>query len=296
MLHALAAYGIWGLIPLYFIQIQGIPPIEFIGWRIVFTVPICLVIVVFRRQFADVRAALVSPRLLVSLVASASLIASNWLIYILAIQNGHVFAASLAYYINPLVNVLAGTILLKERMSRLQWLAVLPAALGIVVLAWNAGEMLQIAMLLALTFCGYGIVRKLTPVGAVPGLTVETIVLLVPALGILSWYSAHGGVHFGQDPQVDRVAGLAGLVTAVPLLLFAVAARRMPYSTLGFMQFLTPTVVFVLGLFYFGEPLDIGQLASFGLIWGGVGLFMADLALSRRRTRRLAAVSVPTKL
>lgn len=282
--QAITAYFVWGLLPLYLVMVKHVPPFEFIGWRVVFTLPLCLVIVLVRRQWSQVAAALRNPRAVGLLLVSALLIASNWLIYILAIQGGHVFATSLGYYVNPLVNVLAGTVFLRERMSRTQWIAVAIAALGVSLLAWEAREMLGIALALAITFAGYGLVRKLAPVGALPGLTIETLLLTLPAAAMLAWLGAQpGGLRFGQGHSADLAVLCAGVVTALPLLLFAVAARRMDYSTLGFVQFMTPTIVFLLGLFVFHEPLRAVQLACFVLIWSAVALFVWDLVAQRRR-------------
>lgn len=284
--QAIGAYLIWGLFPLYLLTVRHVPAVEFFGWRILFTVPICLIIVFARRQVPEVLRALRNPRLLGLLTVSALLIAANWLTYILAVQAGHIFAASLGYYINPLVNVLAGTIFLRERMSRIQWIAVAIAAAGVSLLAWEARDMLGVALILAISFASYGLVRKLAPVGSLPGLTVETLVLVLPAIGLLAWLGGQpAGLHFaaGAGLAGDFATAVSGIATAVPLLLFAVAARRMDYSSLGFFQFLGPTIIFLLGLFYFHEPLRDSQFACFVLIWIAVGLFVWDLLAQRRR-------------
>lgn len=282
--HAIGAYLIWGLVPLYFALLERVPAFEFVGWRIIFTLPICLAIVLARRQVADVIAALRRPRVVGLLVLSSLLIACNWLTYIAAIQAGHVLATSLGYYINPLVNVLMGTLFLKERMSRTQWFAVAVAAAGVSLLAWGAGEMLGISLVLAATFATYGLVRKLVPVGSLPGLTIETLVLYPAAAAFLAWQSSQaGGTHFGADGRIDLLIAGAGVVTAIPLLLFAEAARRMNYSTLGFIQFLAPTIVFFLGLFVFHEPLKMVQLVCFLLIWSAAAIFVWDLWSRARR-------------
>jgi chloramphenicol-sensitive protein RarD len=261
-----------------------VPPFEFVGWRLVFTLPVCLVVVAARRQGADVLTAMGNPRALGLLLASALLIGGNWLIYITAIQTRQVFATSLGYYINPLMNVLAGTLFLGERLSARQWTAVAVAGAGVSLLAWDAREMLGIAMALAVTFAAYGLVRRFAPVASLPGLTIETAVLLLPAIGIIFWQAAvHGGTSFGHTARTDVLLPMSGVLTAVPLLMFAVAARRMDYSTLGFVQFLSPTIVFFLGLFVFHEPLRQLQLLCFVLIWAAAGLFVWDLWARRAR-------------
>jgi chloramphenicol-sensitive protein RarD len=281
--YAVGVYLIWGLIPLYFRLLHDVPPFELVGWRVIFTIPVCLLLVAALRQFGEVRRALTTPRTLAALAVSAMLIGANWLIYVIAIASDHVFAASLGYYINPLMNVLAGTLFLHEKLSRRQWLAVALATIGVAVLAWGALNTLWISMGLALSFCGYGLVRKLAPVESLPGLAVETLVLIIPALGFIGWQAAQpAGISLGHSVVQDVTLALAGVVTGVPLLLFATAARRMSYSTLGFVQFLAPTLVFLLGLFVFHEPLRPVQLASFVLIWAAIAVFCWDLLSARR--------------
>ena len=282
---ALGAYLVWGVMPLYLLMVRWVPPLEFIGWRIIWTLPLCLVIVLLRRESAALIAALRSPRVLALLSLSATLIAVNWMVYVVAIQSGHVFAASLGYYINPLVNVLAGTLFLHERLSRRQWLAVGLAALGVSLLAWDAREMLWISLTLAVSFSAYGLVRKLVTVESLPGLTVETLLLLVPSAATV-WFYAHSpagsSMSHGLGPSLLLAGG--GAMTGIPLLLFAAAARRMDYSSLGMVQYCAPTIVFLLGLFVFNEPLRPVQLACFVLIWVAIAVFVWDI-LARRRAR-----------
>jgi chloramphenicol-sensitive protein RarD len=286
---AIGAYLIWGLLPLYLLTVRSVPPFEFVGWRIVFTLPLCLLFIAFRRQFADLWTALTTPRHLALLLLSALLIGANWLIYIAAIQAGHVFATSLGYYINPLVNVLLGTVFLGERLSRAQWAAVALAGLAVSLLAWNARDMLWISLTLAGSFSAYGLVRKLVPVGSLPGLTVEAALLFLPAAGFIFWQTSGGAqAAVGHDLRLSLLVAFSGVVTAVPLLLFAIAARRMDYSALGFVQYLAPTLVFIIGLTVFKEPLRPVQLTSFVLIWAAVALFVWDL-LARRRASQPAA-------
>ena len=279
---ALGAHLIWGLLPLYLILVRQVPPFEFVGWRVIFTVPVCLLLIALRRQLPELRAALADRKVLRNLCISAVLVGANWLIYIAAVQSGHIFAASLGYYIIPLVNVLTGTVFLGERLSPRQWWAVALAGVGVSFLAWGALDMLWISLSLAITFSTYGLVRKTTPVGSLPGLTIETAVLLLPGIGIVLWYAqTPAGMSFGQDMSSSLLIAGSGIITAVPLLLFAIAARRMDYSMLGFFQFLSPGIVFLLGLFVFHEPLRNVQLASFIVIWCAVALFVWDL-LARR--------------
>ncbi len=282
---AVAAYLIWGVLPLYLILVREVPPFEFVGWRIIWTLPLCLAIVAFRRQGPELRRALSDRRSMLVLTGSALLIGVNWLVYIWAIQRGHVYAASLGYYINPLVNVLLGTLLLGERLSRRQWIAVALAGIGVALLLGGALTTLWISLTLAFSFGTYGLLRKQVAVGSLPGLTIESAILLLPAAGI-AWYFAQSpaGSSFGHELGLSLLIVLGGVLTAVPLLLFAIAARKLPYSTLGFVQFLAPTLVFILGLTVFGEELQPAQLACFVLIWTACGLFVWDILARRRQS------------
>jgi chloramphenicol-sensitive protein RarD len=286
---ALAAYTIWGFLPLYLLLVKTVPPFEFVGWRIIWTLPLCLVIVALRKQFPELLTALRNPRALLALLASAVLIGINWFVYIWAIMAGEVYATSIGYYLNPLINVLLGTLFLGERLTRWQWLAVGIAGAAVALLAAGALTSLWISLTLGISFGLYGLVRKQVAVGSLPGLTIESAILLLPAAAIAAWYAASPqGSSFGHDPALSGLIIFSGVVTAVPLLLFAIAARRMDYSTLGFIQYLAPTIVFVLGLTVFEQPLAPAKLGSFVLIWIAVAIFVADL-WARKRSARLAA-------
>ena len=276
--QALCAYLAWGLVPIYFSLLHKVTPVELVAWRVLFTLPFCLAIVAVRRQGPALQAALGNRRVMGGLALSAALIGCNWLIYIYAVNNGHVLASSVGYYINPLVSVALGTLFLGERLRPQQWLAVAIAASGIALLAWGALDMLGIALSLALSFGGYGLVRKLVPVGAVPGLTIESMALTPLAVLAATWFASHGTgsamLRGGSDPWL---LAASGAVTGVPLLLFAIAARRMDLSMLGFTQFLSPTIGFVIGLTYFHETLSPVRLACFCAIWLAIAVFCHDL-------------------
>lgn len=281
---AFGAYLIWGFLPLYLILVKTVPAFEFVGWRIIWTLPLCLLIVAFRKQGAELAGALSNSRVLGWLAVSAALVAINWVVYVWAIQSGEVYAASLGYYINPLVNVLLGTLVLGEKLTRRQWIAVGLAALGVTMLLGGALTTLWISLTLALSFGTYGLIRKQVPVGSVPGLTIESLILLPPALAV-AWYYAQtpAGSSFTQSLGLSLTIMLGGALTAFPLLLFAIAARRLPYSTLGFIQFLAPSIVFVLGLTVFDKPLHPAEIACFACIWAAAAIFVWDL-VGRSRT------------
>ena len=283
---AIGAYVIWGFLPLYLLLVKTVPPFEFVGWRIIWTLPLCLLIVAFRRQFGELLTALKSPRAMLALALSAVLIAINWFVYIWAIMAGEVYATSIGYYLNPLINVLLGTLFLGEKLTRWQWLAVGIALAAVVLLAAGALTSLWISLTLGFSFGLYGLVRKQVSVGSLPGLTIESAILLLPAIGIAMWYATSPqGSSFGQDWQMSGLIVFSGVLTAVPLLMFALAARRMDYSTLGFIQYLAPTIVFFLGLFVFEQPLAPVKLFSFVLIWIAVAIFVADLWARKRAAR-----------
>jgi len=281
---ALGAHLIWGLLPLYLWLVAKVPAVEFVGWRVISSLPLCLLILAMRKQLGELRRVLAMPKARWMLLASSVLIAINWLVYVAAIQSGEVYAASIGYYVSPLLSVLAGTLFLGERLTRRQWLAVGISACGVMLLAWEALASLGISLALALSWTSYGLVRKLAPVTALTGLTVEVIVLFLPAVAI-AW-------HFAQGPAGSAILWswhdallivFSGVVTAAPLLLFTLAAQRLPYSTMGMIQFSSPSLVFLIGLFVFGKPLGTAQLASFALIWAAIGLFVIDLLARSRR-------------
>lgn len=281
--QALGAYAVWCLFPLYFALLHEVAPFEVVVWRLLFTLPFCLAVILIMRQGPALWAVLTSPRLVGTLALSGLFIGTNWLTYVIAVMDGHVLAASLGYYINPLVNVLAGTIFLREKLTRRQWIAVGLAAIGVALLAQGALDTLWISLVMALSFSGYGLVRKLAPVDALTGLTVETIVLLLPGLGLLAWQAATPqGLAMGTSPGLSLLLACAGPLTAIPLMLFASAARKLDFSVLGFIQFVTPTGLFFLSIFVFGEPLRSIQLVCFLFIWTAIAVFCWDL-LSRRK-------------
>ena len=283
---ALGAYVIWGFVPVYFKLLSHVPPVEVVAQRILWSIPLLMVIMYFRKQTGEFLAIFRHRANLRNLLASAALIAVNWLIYIWAVSTDHILAASLGYYLNPLVNVLLGRIFLAERLRPMQLVAVAIAALGVAILIGDALDTLWVSVSLACSFGLYGLIRKITPVGAVPGLAVETTLLAPLSLAALLWFGVNGTGGFGDDAQTSGLLVLAGVVTAVPLLLFATAARRMSDASLGFVQYLAPSIVFLLGVFVYGEPLSTTKLVCFMLIWVSIAVFCIDAL----RTYRAAKV------
>jgi chloramphenicol-sensitive protein RarD len=272
LILGIGAYAAWGLLPLYLRLLRGVPSLEVLAHRIVWSLLLLIVIVVVTRRAGAIRAA-ARGRTLALLAASATLIAINWLVYIWAVQHGHVLEASLGYFINPLVNVALGMALLGERIGRVQKAAVAVAAAGVAVMALSGGGALWISLTLALSFGTYGLIRKVAAIDSLGGLTVETALLLVPALAVIAMAQVGGQGAFGQDRTVDLLLVLAGAVTAVPLLMFAAAARRLRYATMGLLQYIAPTLQFVEAVALFHEPLRPVHLVTFALIWTGCALY-----------------------
>lgn len=280
--YALGAYFLWGFLPLYMKLLHVLAPLAVLSHRILWSLPVVMAIMLARGQWTEFRAALSNRRAMLTMLASSTLISVNWLIYIYAIFDDHVLAASLGYYLNPLVNVLLGRLFLGERLTRLQGLAAAVAFAGVSILLFEARDTLWISLSLAVSFGLYGLVRKVAPLGSVPGLAME--------VSLLSPLALAGAIHFASDPQgfgsSARMTSLlmgSGLATAIPLLLFATAARRMSYTALGFVQYLAPSIIFLLGAFVFHEPLDPARIACFGLIWSAVAIFSFDAFQRMRR-------------
>lgn len=282
----MGAYGIWGLLPIFFRLLHHVSPVEIVAQRVIWSLVLILALLAWRKGLADLFTLLRDRRLVLPLAASAIMIASNWLIYVWAVNSGHVTAASLGYFLNPLVNVALGVVLLKERLRRGQAIAVGIAGVGVAILAVSALTTLWISFGLAFSFAFYGLVRKLTPVAPMNGLGIETLLLTPFAVG---WLLFQGHTALGQDTPTTLLLLLSGVLTTVPLILFAVAAQRLPLATLGLMQYLAPTLQFLCAVLLFGEKLTTGQMASFGLIWLGLILFATDSLTAFRRNRLAAA-------
>jgi chloramphenicol-sensitive protein RarD len=274
LLFGLGAYGWWGVFPLYLKLLLGVPAVEILCHRVLWGQFFLLALVWKSGRLGEVRAAFRPSRSLALLGLTTLLIGANWLIYIWAIVSGRVIESSLGYYINPLVNVLLGVAVLRERLDRPALAAVGIATLSVSWLAWRTGAPPWLALGLALTFGLYGLLRKQVAVGALAGLTVETTLLLPLVGGYLLWIGAAGrGAFLSGRPGLDLLLVFAGPVTAVPLLLFTGAVRRLPLSTIGFLQYLSPSLQFLLAVTVFGEPLGTDRLAAFACIWVALLLY-----------------------
>lgn len=273
---ALLAYTMWGFLPIYIKIVEAVPSLEVLSHRIVWGVPFGALIIVARRQWPEVRDALTHPRTLGLLGLAAFFIALNWLVYIIAVQSDQIFQASLGYYINPLMYVLIGVVFIGERLRRNQTVAVLLAAAGVTVLTVSGGQFPLISLTLATSFTIYGVIRSRVAVGGMPGLFIETLILLPLAGAWLAWNIHAGSAVFGPgEPVMAMWLMLAGPITVLPLLCFALAARRLRLSTIGIMQFIAPSLQFLMGLVY-GERLTGAHAVCFTLIWIAVVLFSWD--------------------
>lgn len=285
LLFGVIAYTLWGLFPIYLKAVGEASALEILAHRILWSVPFGAVLIALRKQWGEVLKALTTPRVLILLGVSALAISFNWLIYVWSVVNDRILEASLGYYINPLMYVAAGVFILGERLRLAQIIAVCLATIGVLVLTFGAGVFPWVSLTLAVLFTLYGYIRKTTPVGAMPGLFVETTLLSPLALIYLLWLMNSGGAVFLQSSiTMDTLLVLAGPVTVVPLVLFALSARRLRLSTLGFLQYIGPTLQFVLGLYY-GEPFTWAHGACFGLIWTALAVFSFDAARASRAER-----------
>lgn len=287
LLLGLGAYLAWGVLPLYFKAIAEVDPVEIVAHRIVWSLVFLVALVTLWRRWPAIRAAVTTGKVLLTLMLTAALIGVNWLVFIHAVISGHVLEGSLGYYLNPLVNVLLGVAVLKEKLTRAQLFATLLAAAGVAVLAAGAGSGLWISLTLAATFALYGFLRKVAPVDSLEGLSVETALLTPLAAGWLVWLHVEGRLSFGDFGfGIDLLLVLGGAVTAIPLLLFTAAARRLPYSTLGFLQYIAPSLQFLLAVLAFGEALTPAHIICFGAIWTALAMFSFEgVRAARARAR-----------
>lgn len=285
----LGAYLLWGVLPIYFKAIGHVPATEIVAHRVVWSLIFLAVLATLWKRWPAIRTAVATPKVLATLALTATLIGANWLIWIWAVLNGHILEGSLGYYLNPLVNVLLGVVLLKERLSRGQKFAVFLAAAGVAVLAAGAGGALWISLSLAGSFAFYGFLRKVAPVDSLEGLLVETAILTPIALGWILFLQYQGRSGFGIDAGTDTLLVLAGAVTAIPLLLFTAAAKRLPYSTLGFLQYIAPSMQFLLAVIVYGERLTLPHVICFGAIWTALVIFAAEGLRTGRANARARA-------
>jgi chloramphenicol-sensitive protein RarD len=274
VIYGLSAYLVWGFFPVYFKAVKLVPPVEMVAHRIVWSLAFLLLLITWKGAWRSMFTLLAKPKFLAALTASTLLIATNWLVFIYAVGAGEVLQSSLGYFINPLVNVLLGFVFLGERLERVQWISLLLAVAGVVYLAVQYGAMPWISLILAASFGLYGLVRKSLHVEPLLGLTVETLLLAPIALIYIARLHYTGtGIFLASSTKLDLLVPMSGIITAIPLLLFAAATKRLRLATVGFLQYITPTMHFILAVTLYGETFTHTHLISFLLIWSGLVLY-----------------------
>jgi chloramphenicol-sensitive protein RarD len=292
--YGIGAYVTWGLFPIYWKWLHNVPALQLIGHRILWSFVLLVAFVVVSRQWKVFRVAALEPRVLRIYLVAAVLIGVNWLVYIWAVNAGFIVEVSLGYYINPLLNVLMGMLFLRERLRPFQWVPLGLAAVGVLYLTWAYGSLPWISLTLAFSFGVYGLVKKTAPLNSVYGLTLETGLLFLPALLYLLYSETAGqGAFLHSGVISDVLLAGAGLMTTVPLLMFASAARRIPLSLVGILQYIAPTLQFLLGVLVYGEPFTHTQLIGFGMVWVALILFGGEgyLASRPQRTQPVTAAA-----
>lgn len=294
VLLALGAFLIWGLSPVYFKSLRAVPAFEILLHRMVWSFLLLLPIVIATRRWQEFKAVILDWRKLSTLAVTTILVSGNWFVYIWAVNNNRILEASLGYYINPLFNVLLGVVFLRERLRSLQVVSVALAAIGVIFLTIKIGALPWISLVLALSFAFYGLIRKVAPVNALVGLSVETLLLCAPAAAYLVFIGMTGGgafLHLGG--VTDILLMCAGLVTAIPLLLFTAGARKIHFSTVGILQYCAPSCNFLIAIWVYGEAMLPAQWITFMLIWTALALYSADSMVTYRNHRQLARSAGP---
>ncbi|WP_338454664.1 EamA family transporter RarD [uncultured Alteromonas sp.] len=289
---AIAAYTMWGIAPIYFKQLTVLPAAEILMHRVIWSVLVLVGLIAGLKQWAKVAAALRNKKVMQVLFVAGILLGANWLLFIWAVNNDHILDASLGYYINPLINVFLGRLFLGERLRTFQRVAVVLAIVGVAILIFSYGRVPWIALILAGSFSIYGILRKQVAVDSLPGLFIETLMLSPLAIGYWLLFGSEYSNLFNNDASLNMLILAAGVVTTAPLLCFTAAARRIMYSTLGFLQYIGPTLMFVLAVYLYDEPLDEARLITFGFVWLALAVFSVDSLIAYKKQRKALRASV----
>ena len=282
LVYGVSAYVLWGLFPLYWPLLQPANPLEIVSHRAVWTMIFCIIVLAVTHALKSTLATFKRPKVAVKLLTTTILISINWLVYIWATNNGHVVEASLGYYINPLIIIAFGVILLKEKMRWLQWAAVSIATVGVIILTVDYGRLPWVALALALSWGTYGLVKKQLGLGALEGLAIETMISFIPYCGYLIFIGAKGDGQFGHGVGLTTLLMSAGAITAIPLLLFNGSTNRLPYSTIGLLQYITPTLQFSIGVWVNHEAMPTARWVGFIFIWLALMTLAGDLIKSSR--------------
>ncbi len=285
-LFALTAYLLWGFLPLYMKAMSHIPPVEVIAHRVVWSVPVALLVLWVLGRTGDLRTAFRSPRMLAMGAVTAALISVNWGIYVWAIGSGHTLDAALGYYINPLFSIFLGALLLRERIGAWQAVAIAMAVVAVAILTWDAGRLPVVALALTVSWGFYAFLKKWLPIGPNQGFALEVLILLPLALGYMVWLWGSGGGHFLKGVAWDNTLLIGcGIVTAGPLMIYANGAKRLRLSTIAIMQYIAPTMIFLTAVFVFDEPFSKVKLMAFGLIWAALVVYSIPLVSAQFRAR-----------
>lgn len=287
VIFALAAYSMWGIAPIYFKLLTTVPALEIVMHRIVWSVLVLCVLLVVRKKFSQVFKAIRDPKVIITLAISGLLLAVNWLVFIWAVNNDKMLDASLGYFINPLFNVLLARFFLHESLTRLQLLAVFVALAGVAFLIFSYGQLPWVSLVLATSFSIYGLLRKKVTVDSMPGLLIESCILLPFALLYWLIMDTSSGNMLANSSDLNITLMLAGVVTTAPLLCFTAAARRIRYTTLGFFQYIGPSLMFLLAVIYYQEPLDTTRIITFVCVWSGLFIYVYDSLRIYRKSKRL---------
>ncbi|MFN3145804.1 MAG: EamA family transporter RarD [Paracoccaceae bacterium] len=284
--YGVSAYMLWGFLPIYMKWLSHVPPLEVVAHRVLWSLPVALIVVFASGRTADLRAALRTPAMLRMAVVTAGLVSLNWGVYVWAIVTDRALDAALGYYINPLFSIFLGAVLLKERLAPRQWAAIALAALAVAILTAETGRLPVAALALMLTWGFYAFFRKTLPIGPNQGFALEVMLLTPPALAVMAWYVSHGTAHFAATAADTWLLIGTGAVTAIPLIVYGNAAKRLRLTTIGILQYIAPTLIFLVAVLVFGEEMGRGRMIAFPLIWAALILYTSEVLRARRARAR----------
>ncbi len=284
--YGVSAYMLWGFLPIYMKWLSHVPPLEVVAHRVLWSLPVALIVVFASGRTADLRAALRTPSMLRMAVVTAGLVSLNWGVYVWAIVTDRALDAALGYYINPLFSIFLGAVLLKERLAPRQWAAIALAALAVAILTAETGRLPVAALALMLTWGFYAFFRKTLPIGPNQGFALEVMLLTPPALAVMAWYVSTGTAHFAATAADTWLLIGTGAVTAIPLIVYGNAAKRLRLTTIGILQYIAPTLIFLVAVLVFGEEMGRGRMIAFPLIWAALILYTSEVLRARRARAR----------
>jgi chloramphenicol-sensitive protein RarD len=287
LIYVFSAYALWGFFPIYFKFLHEVPAIQIMAHRVTWSFIFLIFLIALRKEFSQILKSL-TKKIVLTYTIAGTLLAINWLTYVWGVNAGFVVETSLGYFINPLVSVVLGVVFLKEKLRNLQWIPVVLAAIGVIYLAIDHGSLPWIALVLASTFGTYGLFKKMAPLPSIHGLTIETGAILIPAVIFLLFVQFNGTAAFGHaSPQTTFLLALSGIITAIPLIFFASGAPKVPLTTIGILQYIAPTIQFLIGIFIYDEPFTSGQLIGFGIVWIALIIFTIEGLMNGYRSNHM---------